>query len=274
MQTKIYVVTHKQTYIPDNECYVPIIVGNHSVSYDNAVHDNTGINISQKNPSYCELTALYWIWKNVQDEGYYGLSHYRRYFVNRYCRNSTFFDHRKIRRYFRKYDIVLPFPQYWNPHTVGQQLLESSMRQHNYDLIKCAIARLYPDYLPSFETVFSSHYASYCNMFILPKKAMLDDYCKWLFDILFEIEMHVDLSGASDYEKRIYGFISERLLNVWVHKNALKVKYLEIHDGKTKSSKKRLFIMKLEAINSGVYKGNLFTKLLCRMLFPQHPTTT
>ena len=268
MQTKIYIVTHKQTYIPDNECYVPIVVGNHSVSYDNAVYDNTGENISHKNSSYCELTALYWIWKNVQDEGYYGLSHYRRYFLNQYDSNDHFFNHRKLKQYFRKYDIVLPFPQYWHGQTIGQQLLETSMRQHNFDLIRSSIAKLYPDYLPSYEKVFNSHYASYCNMFILPQKAMLDDYCKWLFDILSEIEKDADLSGASTYESRIYGFISERLLNVWVHKNALKIKYLEIHDGKTKSSKKHLWATKLEAIHNGAQKGNLFTKLLCRLLFP------
>ncbi len=44
--------------------------------------DMTGDNISEKNPIYCELTGLYWMWKNMiirgAKEDYYGLYQYRR----------------------------------------------------------------------------------------------------------------------------------------------------------------------------------------------------
>lgn len=81
MDTRIYVVTHKQIQLPEHEGYVPMVVGNHSVSYQNGVHDNTGENIADKNGNYCELTALYWMWKNLPNEGRYGLCHYRRFFT-------------------------------------------------------------------------------------------------------------------------------------------------------------------------------------------------
>ena len=44
-----------------------------------------------------------------------------------------------------------------------------------------------------------------------------------VFSIFDELEPMVDLSEYNDYQKRIYGFISERLLNVWVRQNELKV---------------------------------------------------
>ena len=43
------------------------------------LHDDEGDNISNKNKTYCELTAQYWAWKNMEAD-YYGFFHYRRYF--------------------------------------------------------------------------------------------------------------------------------------------------------------------------------------------------
>lgn len=42
--------------------------------------DDTGDNISLKNSSYCELTGMYWAWKNLRGVDVIGLCHYRRYF--------------------------------------------------------------------------------------------------------------------------------------------------------------------------------------------------
>lgn len=230
MDTRIYVVTHKQIQLPEHEGYVPMVVGNHSVSYQNGVHDNTGENIADKNGSYCELTALYWMWKNLPDEGRYGLCHYRRFFYNQLVDGKNTLDFDCFDRYFEKHDIILPPPSYWVGKTVKQEFIDRSISEYNFGLIEEAIASLYPEYLSAYHEVVDGYYASYCNMFVMSSKQMLDGYCQWLFDILFYIEQRVDLSNATDYEKRIYGFISERLLNVWVKKNGLRIKYLHIDD--------------------------------------------
>ena len=60
-------------------------------------------------------------------------------------------------------------------------------------------------------------------MFIM-KKELLDDYCGWLFDILFELEKRLDISSYSDNDKRVFGFVSERLLDVWLIKNEIRYK--------------------------------------------------
>ena len=77
----ILVCCHKDDYFYDGDNYLPIQVGKDISSIDLGIQgDNVGDNISVKNRSYCELTAMYWAWKNLRNIGYIGLNHYRRYF--------------------------------------------------------------------------------------------------------------------------------------------------------------------------------------------------
>ena len=80
MNVKIIIAAHKVYEMPDDICYLPVHVGkavnNKNIGFRG---DDTGDNISVKNSSYCELTGLYWAWKNL-DADYLGLAHYRRYF--------------------------------------------------------------------------------------------------------------------------------------------------------------------------------------------------
>ena len=80
---KIAVATHKKFQMPTQAGYFPLHVGKsrHTQKLSEYVGDDTGDNISDKNPFFCELTGLYWAWKNL-DSDYLGLAHYRRYFTN------------------------------------------------------------------------------------------------------------------------------------------------------------------------------------------------
>ena len=76
---KIIVATHKSYQMPEDEVYFPIHVGADSNKNETPyTKDNTGDNISIKNPNFCELTGLYWVWKNLKND-YIGLVHYRRH---------------------------------------------------------------------------------------------------------------------------------------------------------------------------------------------------
>lgn len=80
------VAAHKPYWMPQDDVYMPIHVGCEGKESIGFTGDNTGDNISAKNPHYCELTALYWAWKNLQAD-YTGLVHYRRYFTNKEARS-------------------------------------------------------------------------------------------------------------------------------------------------------------------------------------------
>lgn len=229
----IYVISHKKYEFPKKEFYEPLIVGKTSFLDNNDkkyITDGTGDNISTKNQLYCELTGLYWIWKNTLDE-YVGLVHYRRYFVNtkKFFRN----DHNKIYSYselvgkLNSADIILPKRDCFSK-TVKEQMIETqSCSEIVFELLQKVIKDKYPDYLADFYYVFSQNKMSCCNM-IFSSRDIFDQYCSWLFDVLFQLETLVNKVAQKEDQSRLYGFLSERLLNIWVRKQGLKVKYLPI----------------------------------------------
>lgn len=223
----VYIVTHKDYIFPNDGYYLPIQVGN--VFNNDLLSDNSLDNISSKNKNYCELTALYWIWKNIKEENI-GLVHYRRYFTvseedgldfnGVYIPNKHYID-----GVLEKFDLILPekvdlkIPMYrhWG-------------RCHNIDdwvNIGKIINQIYPEYIESYNKVSQSNSLFLYNMF-LGKKEIIDSYCAWLFDILFLYEKQLDIDSYESYQSRIYGFLSERLFNVWVEHNKLNVFYKNV----------------------------------------------
>lgn len=240
MKTSIYIATHKKANFPNKSEYIPIQAGAELKDNLGFFRDDVGDNISVKNPSFCELTILYWIWKNDESD-IVGLVHYRRYFYEKKYSNTlnNVIGKKKIEKILTKYDMILPRKEY----IYKFNLMEQWNHIHNsrdIEICKKIIKEKYPEYLNSFDKVFSKNSFYAFNMFIA-KKSVIDDYCKWLFDILFEMEKLIDISSYSDYNKRLFGFISERLFNVWIEKNNhIKIKEMMVLQTDKNNVKQRL----------------------------------
>ena len=211
-KTAIYIVTHKAFHVPEDPMYVPIQVGRQRTGLDLGFQtDESGDSISALNPYYCELTALYWIWKN-DDHEITGLVHYRRYFYNR---RWQLLSEKDINRLLPAGGMIVVQRGY-NPETV-QRRYEKHHVASDLDLTRKVLEKQCVSYLPAFDAVMKGH--SYCpyNMMITSRK-VLDDYCRWLFAILEEVrrELGESLAARNTYDQRVLGFLGERLLNVYL----------------------------------------------------------
>ena len=236
---KIFIVSHKPVSDPIvKKGYHYIGVGPNQKSLGFDYTDSTGDNISEKNQSFCELTVQYWIWKNVQAK-YVGLVHYRRLFYHRFSIfKARILSEKDISKLLGKYDVIVP-----KEYEMSKSLYDYYCWQHyqrDIDEVGKIISSLHPDYLDAFNKTKNEKRGVGCNM-IITSKRIYDDYSEFLFSVLFELEKRTNLSSYNDYQKRIYGFLGERLLNVYLWKhNELKVRYQSIVfiDGKSMLSHK------------------------------------
>lgn len=231
MSIKLFTITHKQFTPPNDSMYVPLHVGRANGTDLGFLGDDTGDSISEHNPFYCELTGMYWIWKNYCPEvshvnerptqikkSYVGICHYRRYLINE---QGALFTEQELAELLKNYDIIttklLTLPgSYYNGF---------SANHHIKDLLTTGdvIKEKYPEYLNTFERLIHGPNTYFGNIFITSKKEY-DRYCTWLFDILFEVEKRTDFTGYNGYQKRLFGFLSEFLQTVWIQYHDLKVK--------------------------------------------------
>lgn len=238
----VYVITHKNfDYHSLQKGYVPLLVGayNKKNKY-NFLTDNTGDNISQKNKYFCEETGLYWIWKHSNDNKV-GISHYRRFFsdcanrkmmyLNLLLRNNTkIISVKKLDRILSDgYQWILSQPEHGGDGTLWNQFA-SNHNLHDLEVTEATIRNLTPEYSDAFGEVMKHRSTgSFYNMFYTTHE-QLNLYCEWLFKILFAVEKKTDVSNYDDYQQRLYGFLAERLLNVWICKNKSRVKYLPVFE--------------------------------------------
>lgn len=220
---KIIVVSHKKfdtSMLPKG--YFPIKVGT-ILSDDEAeslgyLRDDVGENISAKNPYYCELTGMYWAWKNIKDTDIIGLSHYRRYFAD-----YSFFSNRiedfivreeKVEKILKTYKIIVP---YKSRKSYGAMIYKNRPRseQEPYWLtLQDIVYSDYPEMKNAFDNVLTGRCAIYLNMLITTKK-YFDEYSEWLFDVLEKFDQITESRGYKRVP-RVDGYLSETLLDVWI----------------------------------------------------------
>lgn len=258
---KILLAYHKQSALLKNDIFLPIHVGRATQNdkdlwlTNNLIGDNTGENISNKNPNYCELTAQYWAWKNYDKLGnpdYIGFMHYRRHLnfnikknfsqskwgtVHHNCLDNTYIskfglNEENIKNVLSQYDIITA--QAWDVTNAKSKnnfyhyaTSDSKLHIKDYETAINVLIKKYPEYKESIEKYNSSTLGYYTNIFIM-KKDIFHSYASWLFDILFALEKQTDVSNYNFQEARIYGYISEWLFGIWLTHNLSKYKVKEL----------------------------------------------
>ncbi len=229
MGIKIIIAAHKPYDMPNDNMYLPIHVGAQGKESIGFLRDDTAENISEKNPCFCELTGLYWAWKNLDSE-YIGLVHYRRHFAGNKKAQSlddavlSGFEATKL---LGSTDIVLPKKRNY----IIENLYDHYVHTLNSQPLEIAgeiIKEKHPEYYPEFELLHRRRSAHMFNMFIM-KKDILDGYCTWLFDILFELEQRCKDFSYDDFQARFYGRVSELLLDVYINTNKLSYKEIPLY---------------------------------------------
>ena len=234
---RILVATHKKYQMPENDMYLPVHVGAEGKESIGFQKDNIGENISLKNPYFCELTGLYWAWKNL-DADYVGLVHYRRYFSDKKRipktedeRFKIVLDKDELEKKLQKADIILPKERNYYIENVYSHYSHTMYEEPLKEAGKI-LEEKYPEYVKEFENLKKTKKLHAFNMFIM-KKEYMDEYCTWLFDILFELEKRIDASKYDSFHARFFGRVSERLLDVWIKTKGYKydeVKVIDMQD--------------------------------------------
>ncbi len=230
MVITVIVATHKKYRMPPDKCYLPLHVGKEGKEAIGYVGDDTGENISIKNPYYCELTGLYWMWKNV-DADYLGLVQYRRYFARRWGlgwkdKYQKILTGKELERLFEKTDIILPKKRRYYIESIYSHYAHTHFVEH-LDAMHRILRANCPEYLASFERVMHRRWGHMFNMFIMSRQKM-DAYCRWLFPLLGELEKEIDFERYTPFQARLIGRVSELMLDVWVDKNHFSYKEMPV----------------------------------------------
>lgn len=181
--------------------------------------DNDGEHISGKNGNYSELTGLYWMWKNQilpsedRNEKYYGLAHYRRLF--------DLSDDDLLRIQDNGIDVILPYPMPYEPDIEVHH--KRYLSDAEWNAVLQALEELQPEYAEAFKELLKQG-TMYNYNIIIAKGNVLNDYCSWLFPILFRVEEINDPEGVK-MPNRFVGYIGETLETLYFlyHKQKLRI---------------------------------------------------
>lgn len=209
---RVLVAAHKPYWMPSDSLYVPVCVG----AYKNGpiqgfASDDEGDNISRKNPRYCELTALWWGWRNLDSDAF-GLVHYRRYFAGSGERGVL--TSAEAQALLAKAPVIVPRKRNYVIESISSHYAHTHDASH-LGVLREAVGQVSPQRLGDFDACMRSTSAHMFNMFVM-ERDVLDSYCAWLFDVLAQVERRLDFEGMSAFQERCVGRLAELLLDVWL----------------------------------------------------------
>ena len=228
----LYVVTHKNYSVEGlPACYKSIHAGRALGDDLGYIGDDTGRSVSELNPYLNEMTAAYWIWKNT-DHDIVGISHYRRFFSSRNSRefkaDNILTDEQAIEA-LKYNDMIVALEDNFGYNQYGFLINDAgqSITGTALTLLKAMMRVHQPDYVDVFDYFMSTCAMFRCNMMVT-RKYIFDAYCEWLFSFLLpahaEFMQMAPLEKMSVNQKRIFGYLAERMMNIWLLKNNLKLK--------------------------------------------------
>ena len=242
--TKIFVAYHKPSPVFESGIYVPIHVGAAKSSWDSGLlRDDTGDNISLENPRYCELTGLYWAWKNYlpahPEVRCVGLCHYRRFLnpfrtgrrgfpfrhesFNRFSSIFASWDEQSLSRCFENADVVLPttidLRKSWlydrRRETIYSQMCRKKLTPAMDAMITELIHR-HPGHATKIREFYFGPAFHCCLTFAMKRETFLS-FAEWMFSILETMAQFPDENVRRNaLSSRALGFLAERLVDVWL----------------------------------------------------------
>ena len=239
MNIKIAIAYHKPATILKGENIFPLHVGKAISDVDLGIQgDNTGDNISEKNPLYCELTGIYWLWKNTTAD-YKGLMHYRRIFTlqkdytyknvilkAKIAFRSLLSVFRPLNSYGMRIEYFAGTEDNYRQHAeIFDNKIEKILRQGTkiivpspeycflpvsvtfapaaphwaIQLIGEIAEESYPDFAEIYKQSLGKHYIYQRNMFVMDNTTY-NEYCTFLFSVLQAFE---ERSISNNYLKDI-----------------------------------------------------------------------
>lgn len=241
---KLYVSCHRPAPVPAHPLLVPIQVGAALAEerFPGFAWDDAGENISGQNRSYCELTAQYWAWKN-ETADHYGFFHYRRYlYPDRRAKRPYRIEgmptpelldklgYGRFSELISQYDLILPMGEDMRVPVREHYAKAPFHHGKDLELAEELIRELYPEYVSAMEEYLSGTECYFGNIFIM-EKAAFQAYSGWLFSLLEEFDRRADLTGYGPQEKRVDGYLGERLLGIWAarHRELRKLELPRVH---------------------------------------------
>lgn len=217
---KIFIVYHINEKPIQSDIYQPIAVGPKKDNFSNDfLKDDVGENIADKNQYYNELTAIYWVYKHIdefKDYEYIGFEHYRRLFCFNHLDQSVYvkknlkedyisIDNSKLERIFNDFDLIVPYP---NRYKSVKRHYEKAHNDVDVDIILDIIKKDYPKLYKVADEYFINQYEYSYNMFVFKK----DDFVKYSSFIFDVLEKFINIKKEID---RLY--ISERLTGIYIN---------------------------------------------------------